>query len=463
MSELLLAYYGDDFTGSTDALESLASVGARAVLFTSPPTADALSRYGPLEAVGVAGATRSLAAEALEAELGPALEAVCRLRPRHVHYKVCSTFDSSAQVGSIGRAIEVGRRVVGSSYVPLLVGSPALGRYCAFGNLFAAEVVGGGEGRVFRLDRHPTASRHPITPMGESDLRRHLSDQTPARVVLFDLLDLELPSAQRMARLDQLTAGGAEVVLFDALYAHHMERIGSLIDQGVTSARPRFSVGSSGIEMALGAHWHATGTLPGVGTWPAISRVDQVLVVSGSCSPVTESQIAWALSEGFAEVALDTPSIAAAEGSLQSIAEPARVAIEHLISGQSVVVHTSKGNRDPRIEATAATLAAQRKPPCEQQAGTAQTLGAALGRIVNQALETTPVRRICIAGGDTASFVSRALGIEAIEMVAPLAPGAPLCRVHARGAHVDGLEVNFKGGQVGQTNYFGTLLGGRCD
>src|SRR5438128_2107429 len=35
---LLLSFYGDDFTGSTDALESLARCGIRTVLFTDPPT-----------------------------------------------------------------------------------------------------------------------------------------------------------------------------------------------------------------------------------------------------------------------------------------------------------------------------------------------------------------------------------------------------------------------------------------
>ena len=35
--ELLLTYYGDDFTGSTDVLEALYSGGIEAVLFVKPP------------------------------------------------------------------------------------------------------------------------------------------------------------------------------------------------------------------------------------------------------------------------------------------------------------------------------------------------------------------------------------------------------------------------------------------
>ena len=48
-----------------------------------------------------------------------------------------------------------------------------------------------------------------------------------------------------------------------------------------------------------------------------------------------------------------------------------------------------------------------------------------------------------------------------MEMAAPLVPGAPLCRAFAPGSPADGLEVNFKGGQVGPKNYFGILKSGK--
>jgi len=54
-----------------------------------------------------------------------------------IHYKLCSTFDSSPVVGSIGRAIERGLAMFGSRFVPIVAGAPALGRHCVFGNLFA--------------------------------------------------------------------------------------------------------------------------------------------------------------------------------------------------------------------------------------------------------------------------------------------------------------------------------------
>jgi 3-oxoisoapionate kinase len=66
-----------------------------------------------------------------------------------------------------------------------------------------------------------------------------------------------------------------------------------------------------------------------------------------------------------------------------------------------------------------------------------------------------------VAGGDTSSYSARALGIESVEMIAPLAPGAPLCRARAPGSPIDGLDVNFKGGQVGAVDYFGAVARGK--
>ena len=87
-------------------------------------------------------------------------------------------------------------------------------------------------------------------------------------------------------------------------------------------------------------------------------------------------------------------------------------------------------------------------------------LGAQLGRLAREAAAQVKPRRLVVAGGDTSSYAARALGIESLEMLAPLTPGAPLCRAHAPGSPADGMEINFKGGQVGSTDYFGLAARG---
>src|SRR5712671_3605729 len=98
-NKLLISFYGDDFTGSTDALEQLTSAGVRTALFIKPPTKKQLASFNNLQAVGVAGMTRSMTPDAMERELKPAFKKLKALGARHVHYKVCSTFDSSPTVG----------------------------------------------------------------------------------------------------------------------------------------------------------------------------------------------------------------------------------------------------------------------------------------------------------------------------------------------------------------------------
>ncbi len=445
MNNLLLAYYGDDFTGSTDALEFLSRAGARTALFIEPPTPAQLAAYPGLDALGVAGLTRAMPPAAMQAALEPAFARLRALGPRHVHYKVCSTFDSSPTIGSIGRAIEVGRRTFPNAFVPLLVAAPPLGRYCAFGNLFARLGIGS-NGGIFRLDRHPSMSRHPTTPADESDLRRHLARQTTIQTGLLDLLQIARPLAEVRAALDAQVRAGAEVVLFDALYDEQLVRIGAVIDRyAPAAAGPLFSVGSSGIEMALGQLWAQQGTLAPKTEWPAPGRAAPLLVVSGSCSPVTAGQVAWATANGFAEVVLDAQQLAAATAAEASPAlrHYQQQAIGCLRQNQSVIVHTNGGAAAP-----APSLPAE-------------TLGTALGHIAREAVGQTGVRRVVVAGGDTSSYAARAMGIEAVEMLAPFYPGAPLCRAAAPGSPLHGVEVNFKGGQVGAPEYFGVLLEGR--
>jgi uncharacterized protein YgbK (DUF1537 family) len=69
-------------------------------------------------------------------------------------------------------------------------------------------------------------------------------------------------------------------------------------------------------------------------------------------------------------------------------------------------------------------------------------------------VEHTGVGRVAVAGGDTSGHVAQALGIAALSAVAPLAPGAPLCRAYGPDAAESGLEIVLKGGQMGAPDFF---------
>ena len=213
------------------------------------------------------------------------------------HYKVCSTFDSSPTIGSIGRAIEIGRSVFSQDSVPLVVGAPQLKRYTAFGHLFAAY-----RDKYFRIDRHPVMSRHPTTPMDESDLLIHLSRQTDLTSGLVDLATLQ--SASRSEAFDRLLADGTNIVLLDIASLETQALAGKEIWR-VRRPGGTFVVGSSGIEYALLAEWVANRTVRAEPSFSPPGAADRIAVVSGSCSPTTERQIRHALTDGFDGVEVD--------------------------------------------------------------------------------------------------------------------------------------------------------------
>src|SRR5690606_10773441 len=150
----LISYYGDDFTGSTDVMEALASNGVETVLFLKVPEDDLLSRFAAARAFGLAGISRSETPEWMDVHLAQAFGWLKTLDAALCHYKVCSTFDSAPHVGNIGRAIEIGRMIFGGGPVPLIVGAPQIRRFTAFGELFAAYSESN-----YRIDRHPMQAK----------------------------------------------------------------------------------------------------------------------------------------------------------------------------------------------------------------------------------------------------------------------------------------------------------------
>ncbi|MDE3167301.1 MAG: four-carbon acid sugar kinase family protein, partial [Acidobacteriota bacterium] len=225
------SFYGDDFTGSTDALEALALNGVDAVLFLRPPDAADLARFPSARAIGIAGHSRSQSPEWMCRELPPIFARLREIGAPIVQYKVCSTFDSSPATGSIGRALELGRQAFGGAWSPVVAAAPLLRRYVLFGNLFAAAGA-----QVHRIDRHPSMAHHPVTPMDESDLRLHLARQTPLRIALIDLPSL---------RAERLDLPAADALLFDGFDTADMARTAQIVWEN-RSAPQIFAAASSG-------------------------------------------------------------------------------------------------------------------------------------------------------------------------------------------------------------------------
>ncbi|AJD45965.1 four-carbon acid sugar kinase family protein [Rhizobium sp. SEMIA 4085] len=443
MDKLLISYYGDDFTGSTDVMEALASNGIATALFLDIPTADILARFKGCQAIGIAGTSRSETTAWMQQHLTPAFEWLKSLGAEICHYKVCSTFDSSAEIGSIGKAIEIGRTTFAQPIVPVIVGAPQLKRYTAFGNLFAAY-----QGHIYRIDRHPVMRCHPVTPMDEADLAAHLAKQTRLPVAVADLV--ALTSANADARIDELASNSEGIVLIDVESEATQVAAGKQLLR-LTSKSSSFVAGSSGVEYALLSAWRQNGVI-GQGSieFADVGPVDRLAVVSGSVSPTTERQIRNAVHDGFETIAID-PLALVSEDSERCADEAVQSGTRKLKQGKSVIFYTALGpSADVGVH-------------IDMVAGARHKLGNVLGSVLRRLIESEGLSRAVIAGGDTSSHALRQLKIDALTTLLPLphTPGSPLCLAHGSYGPTNGLQIALKGGQVGSDGYFAQIRDGR--
>ncbi len=437
-------------------MEVLQWAGIPTVLFLSPPTPEQLQSFDNIEAFGVAGCSRSMSPNEMENELKSVLRQLRDSGAEIVHYKTCSTFDSSPEIGSIGKAIEIGRELFGSGVVPIVIGAPNLGRYQVFGNLFARS---GLDTAPYRLDRHPTMMQHPITPMNEADLRFHLAKQTNLRIGLYDILRLQ--SAVPASNFDLASVADCDALLFDVLFTEHLLKIGEMLNCVAKQKTPSYMVGSSGIEYALTQYWETVGQRKPTSSEirPTLGAVEQIVVITGSCSPVNDRQIAWAEQHGFETLALNSARLIDVSTSQSEVQFMVQSALERLDRGANLILHTSRGPKDPRIVLAIESMRAMGLSELEIRLQSGKLLGPKLGQILRGILSEKWFSRVGIAGGDTSGHIARELAITALEAIAPVAPGSPLCRVHSKNA-LHGVEFFFKGGQVGKDDVWGTMLRG---
>jgi uncharacterized protein YgbK (DUF1537 family) len=276
-------------------------------------------------------------------------------------------------------------------------------------------------------------SHHPVTPMCESDLRLHLAAQTATTIGLIDIPTLNPGSASNA--LDALLATGHPAALFDTIDAATQTIVGDLLWTRAQQ-HPLFAVGSSGLTAALIPAWRSRGLCgPPLAATP-LPPASPLLVLSGSCSAVTERQLRHALAHGYHGIPVDPAALLDATG--PTLTHLLEVATQSLSAGRDTVLYTTLGT--PAAPAHGALL------------------GIALGSLLREILARTPVRRVLLCGGDTSSHAIQQLGIHALTWAANIQPGGPLCRAHADGP-LDGLELVLKGGQVGTPNFFDLVRG----
>lgn len=412
-------FIGDDFTGASDTLATLARAGRKVRLFLEPPPPDTLERE-ELDAVGIATELRALGPDAIRAQIDRLAPSIRALKPRFVHYKACSTWDSAPHTGNIAAAAEALDRIFDPAFIGFLGGQPSLGRYCLFGNLFAR----GPDGLVHRIDRHPVMSRHPITPMDEADLRLHLARQGLADMDLESLTMLAdgLPALQ--ARMVDRLAAGKRHILFDAAEDSHLRLIGEAF-HSMAAVRPLLVVGASSVAEAMYAPTSTVQARPGA------LEAGPSLVLAGSRSSLTATQVAQAT--GYKKLAIMPTDLADA----QTLDKLVSRLVDILATGENALAHLS---------------------PDMDYALDGHALSQRLAALALGVIERKPLRLLAVAGGDTSSIIVQRLGFESLAYETQVEPGVALCSLRARDGSPLGMRVILKGGQMGSAGLFNRLL-----
>ena len=172
-SEPSYGWYGDDFTGATDTLATLARRGQRGFFSFECRTGSNLAAVGELDAVGIAGAARTMTRPKCRSEL---TRVGGFFRSRAFVSSTTNAARRSTAPRSVGNIASSDRRPAGIRGPSGSCRWSAVSRPLAATARFPTSSRRRGRRGYFRLDRHPTMSRHPATPMTEADLRRHFAD-----------------------------------------------------------------------------------------------------------------------------------------------------------------------------------------------------------------------------------------------------------------------------------------------
>ncbi len=416
---LLLGAVADDYTGASDLANTLSRNGLSTIQTIGVPAAG--FEAGDVEAVVVALKIRSVEAPRAVAAAVAGYDWLKSHGARHVLCKVCSTFDSTDS-GNIGPVGEAFRARAGAGCLLVTPAFPETGRTVYLGHLFVGAVP---------LNESPLKD-HPLNPMRDSSLMRVLQRQSKAPVGLVALPTVVEGGAAIARRTTELERQGFGAAIVDAVFERDLEAIGD------AAARGPVSVGASGLGLGL-ARAFARGRVAGPNGAALEPVVGLAAILAGSCSRATLDQIA------------------AAEGGVPTL----RLSPQRLIEDNSEAQRAVAWAKE-RLTAGPVLIASSAEPGdvAELQArfgreASGHAIEAALAEIA-AGLVAIGVRRLIVAGGETAGAVVDRLGVIAFRLGPEIAPGVPLMRTIRR----DGgdMQMALKSGNFGGRDFFPRAL-----
>ncbi len=408
----------DDFTGATDLAGLLARSGVPVSLRMGVPT-EPPEDTAPLEIIALK--CRTSPVDEAVSETQAALQWLKNAGAQRFFWKYCSTFDSTSK-GNIGPVAEALMGSLGASQTIYCPAFPENGRAIFMGNLFVGEQP---------LSESPMKD-HPLTPMRDSNLTRLLAPQTTQPVGLANRLVVARGAASLTERLSQLAAEGVAHVIVDAVANDDLYIIAEACQDMV------LLTGGSAVAMPLPELWAKQGRIERSAA-SASSSFDPgpAIVLSGSCSAMTNRQVADFLAKGGPSFNLDP----------LEVAELGSARVLNWLAAQDP-------SATPLIYATAApdaVRAAQEKLGVELAGSLIESTLAACA----EEARNFGYRRFVVAGGETSGAVAKALGVTRLDIGAEIAPGVPWCFATSANSRV---AITLKSGNFGNEQFFSKAL-----
>lgn len=412
---MLLGAIADDFTGATDLCSMLVRGGMRTVQLIGVPRPG--EPAPDADAVVVALKSRTAPVRQAVEESLTALQWLRGIGCEQFFFKYCSTFDST-DAGNIGPVADALIAALGGGFALACPAFPANARSVYQGHLFVGSVLLNESGM----------EHHPLTPMTDPNLVRVLGRQTDGTVGLVPFVTVDQGAAAIREAMTALQAQGRRYAIVDAVSDRHLMAIGE------AAAEHKLITGGSGVAMGLPENFRRAGKLPerDAALLPGVTGAAAVL--AGSCSRATLGQLDYAR-ERVPVLQLDplgTPDAA-------RLAAGARDWIADRLGDKPIVIAASA--------------------PPEQVAELQRRLGRdGAGALIEQAMASIAddlvargVRRLVVAGGETAGAVVSRLRVHSLRIGGEIDPGVPWTYAEGSGTP---LLMALKSGNFGAHDFF---------
>jgi 3-dehydrotetronate 4-kinase len=292
---LKLGCIADDFTGATDLANNLVRAGMRVVQTIGVPAADAA-----IDADAIVIALKSRTAP-IEEAVADSMAACRWLRARgaaQVYFKVCSTFDSTAD-GNIGPVAEALMAELQAEFAIVTPAFPENGRMVFKGHLFVGDML---------LSDSPMR-QHPLTPMTDANLVRVMQAQCRTRRVgLIERSVVARGASAVRERMRVLQEQGMSFAISDAIADDDLRVLAA------AASDLRLLVAGSGLAIGIPA---LHGLTPRAETAQLPKPRGARAIVSGSCSTATQAQVAAFIAGGGKAFAIDPLRLAAGDDVVQ--------------------------------------------------------------------------------------------------------------------------------------------------